>query len=332
MLRRPRSRRSPCGVDRHGPPHRRAALHPHDLGAHVGEHHRGERAGPDAGEFEDPVTAQWTGHVSSPPRPDDPRSSGRCRRSHRRAPATAGGAGRGPCRTTYSSRAPGNQLGRAEPTLRRDQGVVASVDHQGRHVETGEGVRPVAAGVDRRKLTLGPLRRERAVEAVGRQGPDLFLVVVLLRLPHLRPHRRFDEGATFHGRRREQGVTGLRRRGADPGVAGAAHDRGEAGDAVGVLDRHGLHDHPAHRHAGDVGPIDAEVVEHADPVGGHVGQRVGDLGHRFPGELRLQHLHRVGALPVQLRRQPAVAVVVPDDVQALVDQLLEQVAVPTDHL
>ena len=201
---------------------------------------------------------------------------------------------------TYSSRAPGiNSAVRNPPSGE----IRVSSRPWITRVGTSRPVRasrPIAAGVDRRQLTLGPLRRERAVEAVGRQGPDLFLVVVLLRLPDLRSHRRFDEGATFHGRRREQGVTGLRRRGADPGVAGAAHDRREAGDAVGVLDRHGLHDHPAHRHAGDVRPIDAEVVEHADPVGGHVGQRVGDLGHRFPGELRLQHLHRVGALPVEL--------------------------------
>ena len=42
-----------------------------------------------------------------------------------------------------------------------------------------------------------------------------------------------------------------------------------------VLDGHRLGDHPAHRRPDDVGALDAEVVEQADGVGGHVGQRVG---------------------------------------------------------
>ncbi len=64
------------------------------------------------------------------------------------------------------------------------------------------------------------------------------------------------------------------------GIAGARHDRGEREHPLRALDRHGLGDHPAHRRADDVGPVDAEVVEQADGVVGHVRQRVGHLGQR----------------------------------------------------
>ena len=62
----------------------------------------------------------------------------------------------------------------------------------------------------------------------------------------------------------------------------------EASDSTrsGCLDRHRLGDHPAHRGADHVGALDAEVVEQADGVGGHVGQQVRHLrrqaGHQPP--------------------------------------------------
>ena len=44
---------------------------------------------------------------------------------------------------------------------------------------------------------------------------------------------------------------------------------------LGVLDRDGLGDHPAHRGADQMGASQVERVEQADGVAGHVGQRVG---------------------------------------------------------
>ena len=55
---------------------------------------------------------------------------------------------------------------------------------------------------------------------------------------------------------------------------------------LGVLDGHRLHDHAAHRGAHDVGPLDAEVVEQADGVGGHVGQLVGHGASPASGSCR----------------------------------------------
>ena len=42
---------------------------------------------------------------------------------------------------------------------------------------------------------------------------------------------------------------------------------------LGMFDRQGLGDHPAHRGADDVGALDAEVVHQPDRVVGHVAQR-----------------------------------------------------------
>ena len=61
------------------------------------------------------------------------------------------------------------------------------------------------------------------------------------------------------------------------GSPGGRHDRRERAHPVRVLDGDGLGDHPAHRRADDVGRVDAERVEQADGVGGHVGEAVGDL-------------------------------------------------------
>jgi len=58
-----------------------------------------------------------------------------------------------------------------------------------------------------------------------------------------------------------------------------------------VLDRHRLHDHPAHRRADNVRRIDAEMVQQADGISGHVGQpirRVDGLTREPLGELRAE--------------------------------------------
>jgi hypothetical protein len=70
-----------------------------------------------------------------------------------------------------------------------------------------------------------------------------------------------------------------------------------------VLDRHRLDDHPAHRQAHDVGLGDTEGVEHGERVVGHVAQ---------PVARPLVVDRRAG----ERRRQPHVAVVEPDDLEA----------------
>ena len=53
----------------------------------------------------------------------------------------------------------------------------------------------------------------------------------------------------------------------DAGVGAAEH---EAAHALGRVDRQLLGDHPAQRHAEDVGPFDVEVVQQADRVVGEL--------------------------------------------------------------
>ena len=55
---------------------------------------------------------------------------------------------------------------------------------------------------------------------------------------------------------------------------------------LGMADGERLGDHPAHRHADDVGPLDAEVVEQTGGVVGHVGELVGRLGEAAASRAR----------------------------------------------
>ena len=57
---------------------------------------------------------------------------------------------------------------------------------------------------------------------------------------------------------------------------------------------------------------DVEVVEQADRVGGHVGERVRHVGHVTAGQHRRHHRVGVDLDTVELGRQAAVAVVEPD--------------------
>ena len=233
MLRRPRSRRSPCGVVGHRPAHRRAALDPDDLGAHVGQHHRGERAGPDAGDLDDPVSARVDRSCQFPT------SAGR-RTAIRTLPAIAststGHSGRGRS-WPMSARTAVVTRGSTRPCANPPSGEIrvssrpwiTSVGH----VERGEASRPVAARVDRRQLARRALRRRttgrsrrpptsgprprRSTSSTARPSPAP--------TPRCTPH--VPSAAAPAGRR------GPPASGRRPGVAGAAHDRGEAGDAVG---------------------------------------------------------------------------------------------------
>ena len=85
---------------------------------------------------------------------------------------------------------------------------------------------------------------------------------------------------------------------------------------AGVADGQRLADHPAHRHADDVGPVDAEVVEQAGGVVGHVADGVAGLGEP-PGDASPGiSWRRVGGGVRHHRRQPDVAVVEADHPEA----------------
>ena len=84
-----------------------------------------------------------------------------------------------------------------------------------------------------------------------------------------------DVGRAVGGDRAQELAVGAQRGLAAPAAAGARHDRGQRQDALGAPGGDRLGDHAAHRDADEVGALDAEVVEQADAVGGHLGQRVG---------------------------------------------------------
>ena len=62
MLRRPRSRRSGCSSIRDRGLHRRRPIDADDVGAEIGEQHRGERAGTDAGDLDDSISVEGACH------------------------------------------------------------------------------------------------------------------------------------------------------------------------------------------------------------------------------------------------------------------------------
>jgi hypothetical protein len=94
-----------------------------------------------------------------------------------------------------------------------------------------------------------------------------------------------------------------------------------------------LRDHPAHRRADDVRPVDPKMVEEAAGVFGHVDERV---RHRAAAPERVPDdagVHRpVGLLPGHLRRQADVAVVVADHPKPALDQQLAEPVRPHRQL
>ena len=90
----------------------------------------------------------------------------------------------------------------------------------------------------------------------------------------------------------------------------------------------GLGDHAAHRGADHVGAVEAEGVEQARGVVGHVVQGVGraaDPAAQELGGARRRHV-------LEVRRAPDVAVVEADDEEAATGQLGTEVLVPGEHL
>ena len=84
----------------------------------------------------------------------------------------------------------------------------------------------------------------------------------------------------------------------------------------------GLGDHAAHRYADDVGALDPEVVEQADRVVGHVGERVGGTADAPGDELASGRRRRIG----EVGRPAAVAVVEADHVEAALGEPLAELA------
>ena len=120
---------------------------------------------------------------------------------------------------------------------------------------------------------------EAAVVGLGRLLARRLLVEVLGAADHLRerPTLRSIASSRVAAGGRRSSCHGLRGRLADLVLARRGHDRRERAHPLRVLDGDGLGDHPAHRRADDVGGVDAERVEEADAVGGHVGQPVRHL-------------------------------------------------------
>ena len=151
-----------------------------------------------------------------------------------------------------------------------------------------------AGGADRRGLAEHPLGEEQPVvrrcSALRPIPPGR-----TARAGH-RPRPRATEAAIAPSRSdgigcnsaaRTSGTDSVERR-----LAGGRHDRGQRPHPVGMLDRHRLDDHPAERRADDVGPFDAEVVEHARRRRRPCRQPVRDLGHRPVAGPRRHHRRR----------------------------------------
>ena len=203
------------------------------------------------------------------------------------------------------------------------------MDHHRRRANCAQLGRAVAAGDDRRKLA----RHGSAVAApLPVDGGDLADVVDVdlepRRLDQLRHRdRMLDIRLKLVGPPSQQHRVGGEPRLAAPAAAGVRHHRRQRQHAIGMPCGERLGDHPAHRDAGDMGALDAEMVEQADRVERHIGERVAGADaarEQLPGRRRRQR--------VQVRRPARVAVVEADDAEAPIDQLPAEVLAPADHL
>ncbi|MDQ0989325.1 hypothetical protein QFZ74_000553 [Streptomyces sp. V3I7] len=151
----------------------------------------------------------------------------------------------------------------------------------------------------------------------GRPGAFQVLVGRVRRRSDVREHRQMplDGLLDSAGGRPSHPEQGRRRRLPHPPVAGGGEDRGQGGGAVRVPGRHRLRDHAAHGHADQMGAVDAEVVEEAVGVGGHVAQVVGvrpGSGQQLPQPSRRRCADPAGA--------SGVPVVVPDHPETALDE------------
>ena len=117
---------------------------------------------------------------------------------------------------------------------------------------------------------------------------------------------------------------------ADGAAAGGGHDRGQGPHPLGPQQRHRLHDHAAHRDADDVRGLEAEVVQQAEGVVGHVVERVRRPGRAAAADEGL-HEHPPGDPARGPRGAAGVAVVVADHEEPAVGQRLAELRAPPGH-
>ncbi len=98
-----------------------------------------------------------------------------------------------------------------------------------------------------------------------------------------------------------------------------------------MLDRQRLADHAAHGSADNVCRVDAEVVEQSHRVVGHVGQQIGGFDEA-PRQQALHHLAIGRDRRVDVRREPHVAVVEADHLEAASDEPLDELQRPGHEL
>ena len=226
-----------------------------------------------------------------------------------------------------------DQLGSALAAVRQDQRVVPPVDHQRRHSQPPEGLGSGRRASNGRHLAGEPLGVEHAVECRGQEPGHRIGVVVAPARPDLRRrHAVGDEPIPVHRRRGGQRFERLRRRIEVPALTGRRHDRGHRQHPIGVINRHLLHDHPAHRHPGDVRGLDAQMVQQPHAVVAEVGQRVGHGRQRLARQRGLGDRHHVHLDPVQVRRQADIAVVEADDESSPLGELLPEAGPPPQDL
>ncbi len=114
-------------------------------------------------------------------------------------------------------------------------------------------------------------------------------------------------------------------------VAGIRHDRGKASHLFGVTNGERLRNHAAHRHADHVGRCNAQRVEEARRIVGHIGQQVASA--RRSAKQRSEHCpNGTRRFPVELRRQPHVAVIERDDLEPTINELGNEIRVPVAQL
>ncbi|MCY1225217.1 hypothetical protein D9M72_374070 [compost metagenome] len=144
-----------------------------------------------------------------------------------------------------------------------------------------------------------------------------------------------DVAVAVQRRGREQHLQRLRLGRRQVGGAAGGHDRHQRAHARRMAQRDLLADGAAHRGADDVGAIDAQRIEQADRIVGHVGQRVRHLAraHRHAGQCLPEQLGHVGnTRGAQARGLSDVAVVEADDAVAATGQAFAEGFVPRNHL
>ena len=225
----------------------------------------------------------------------------------------------------------GDRPRRRHAPARRHQRVEKAVDHERRHSHAAQVPGAIGAGGDGDRLAGCALREERPHERLLGRPSRLDLVEV----------RSGDQAEDVHAvvdgvvRRasHELGQLTQQRRSHSAALAvpGVGHDRRHAGDLGRMTDGQRLGDHPAHRHTDDVGPPDAEHVEQAGCVVGHVVDRVVRLG-AARGDGGEHHLTAGRRRRGHLGGQTDVSIVEPDHAEAPGHERLDELERPGDEL